>query len=55
MGDMMMSMVETCKAAGKNPFKYLLSVHENKEKVREAPDRWLPWNYEKTLEAMALP
>ena len=54
-GDMIMSMIETCKAAGKNPFKYLLSIHENKEKVREAPDRWLPWNYEKTLEAMALP
>lgn len=48
-GDMMMSLIETCKAAGKNPQQYLLALHENKSWVKDSPDQWLPWNFEANL------
>ena len=48
-GDVLMSLIETCKRADKNPFHYLLSLHENKKKVKASPGEWLPWNYEHTL------
>ena len=44
-----MSLIETSKRANKNPFHYLLSLHENKALVKVAPEKWLPWNYEQAL------
>ena len=48
-GDILMSLIETCKKANKNPFNYLLSLHQNRELVKIAPEKWLPWNYELAL------
>ena len=48
-GDVLMSLIETCKKAKKSPFHYLLSLHENKDLVKVAPEKWLPWNYEQAL------
>ena len=48
-GDIFMSLIETCKRADKNPFHYLLSLHENKDLVKKAPGKWLPWNYAQAL------
>ena len=48
-GDMIMSLIETCKKAKKNPFEYLLALHENRDSVKMAPEKWLPWNYEQAL------
>ena len=45
-GDMMMSLIETCKSSGANPQKYLQTVHENKEWAKRSPEQWLPWNFE---------
>ena len=53
-GDIVMSLTQTCKAAGKNPFKYLVSLHENKDEVKKAPSQWLPWNYEQTLDLVGI-
>ena len=48
-GDVMMSLIETCKSAGKNPQRYLLALHENASWVKASPEQWLPWNYEANL------
>lgn len=48
-GDAVMSLVETCKSAGKNPFDYLLALHRNKKSVQQSPEKWLPWNFEANL------
>ena len=48
-GDVLMSLIETCKAMKVNPFKYLLALHENKKIVEKSPKDWLPWNFEQAL------
>lgn len=47
-GDIMMSLIQTCVSAGKNPFDYLVTLHKNRKAVRCSPERFLPWNYEVT-------
>lgn len=48
-GDIVMSLVETAKAANKNPFHYLVSLHRNKKLIKKTPGLFLPWNYEANL------
>ena len=52
-GDIIMSLAETCRLLRKNPFQYLLALHENKNAVKMAPSRWLPWNYEEALSSLS--
>lgn len=49
-GDTFMTVIETCRANGVNPFDYMLAVVRNPEAVRAAPGRWMPWNYEQIHE-----
>lgn len=44
-GDTFMTVIETCRANGVNPFEYMLAVVRNPEAVRADPGRWMPWNY----------
>jgi len=44
-GDIIMSMIETCKDSLVNPFEYLVALHKNKSRVHMSPEKWLPWNY----------
>jgi hypothetical protein len=48
-GDVLMSLIETARFAGKKPFEYLVALQENAVKVRRNPENWLPWNYQQTL------
>ncbi len=48
-GDMLMSMIETARFAGKNPFEYLEALQVHAARVRANPESWLPWNYQITL------
>jgi transposase len=48
-GDIIMSLVETAKAANKNPYHYLVEIHKNKKLVKMNPELFLPWNYEANL------
>lgn len=32
-----------------NPYQYIKAILDNKEAVIKAPDKWLPWNFQKTL------
>lgn len=52
-GDVLMSLIHTCKLAGINPFEYLTALQLHKSHLSAAPDRWLPWNYTDTIAAYA--
>jgi transposase len=44
-GDVLTSLIETCRLAGANPLKYLSALMENRSAVFADPRAWLPWNY----------
>lgn len=44
-GDIFMSLIQTCQLNRVNPFEYLMALQENAEVVKKDPTRWLPWNY----------
>jgi transposase len=47
-GDILMSVIETCRANGIRAWEYLLRVVRQARAVREDPAGWLPWNYPST-------
>ncbi len=49
-GDLFMSLIETCRLNGANPFDYLTELYRNAERVAERPAEWLPWNYREALQ-----
>ena len=52
-GDMFMSLIETCRRAKANPFDYLTRLQENVGDVVKTPGKWLPWNYKETIDSIA--
>jgi hypothetical protein len=44
-GDVLMSVIETCRANGIRAADYLMQVMKNTRAVREDPAQWLPWTY----------
>jgi hypothetical protein len=50
-GDVLTSLIETCRLAGTNPLDYLSALMENRSAVFRDPGAWLPWNYRDTLQA----
>ncbi|MBV9225336.1 MAG: IS66 family transposase [Acidobacteriaceae bacterium] len=44
-GDLLMSVIETCRANGIRAADYLMQVMRNARAVRDNPAQWLPWNY----------
>jgi hypothetical protein len=44
-GDLFMSLVQTCRANAVNPFEYMLAVVRNAPAVKADPGPWMPWNY----------
>ena len=52
-GDVLISLIETCRLAGANPLHYFTTLMENRSAVFRDPDAWLPWNYLETLHAPA--
>jgi transposase len=44
-GDLFMSLVQTCRANAVNPFEYMLAVVRNAHAVKASPGQWMPWNY----------
>jgi hypothetical protein len=51
-GDVFMSLIHTCVLNGINPFDYLMALTKHEDQVRQDPSRWLPWNYQATLEPL---
>ena len=50
-GDLFMSVIQTCRANLVNPFDYMLALVRHAPAVKAAPARWLPWNYQEALAA----
>jgi transposase len=48
-GDVLTSLIETCRLAGTNPLDYLSALMEHRSAVFADPAAWLPWNYRDTL------
>lgn len=48
-GDVLTSLIETCRLAGINPLDYLTALMENRSAMFAGPAAWLPWNYRDTL------
>ncbi len=44
-GDILMSLIHTCRLNGVNPFLYLTAIQKYADRVQKHPERWLPWNY----------
>ena len=44
-GDILTSLIETCRLARINPLDYLTALMENRSAVFRDPGAWLPWNY----------
>ena len=44
-GDLFMSLIQTCRSNGINPFEYLKALARNPAAVAAHPADWLPWNY----------
>lgn len=48
-GDIFMSIIQTCAAQKVNPAEYMEALVKNQEAVKAHPELWLPWNYHETL------
>jgi transposase len=48
-GDIYMSLIQTCKLCDVNPFDYLNVLQQRAQEVIDAPARWLPWNFREQL------
>ena len=48
-GDVLTSLIATCRLAGTNPLDYLTALMENRSAVFGDPGAWLPWNYRQSL------
>jgi len=49
LGDMIMSLAQTCRYAKKSTHDYLTAIATHAERVTKAPANWLPWNYQLAL------
>ena len=52
-GDLFMSVINTCRLARADPFHYLTTLRRYIRHVRDDPAAWLPWNYQTTVAALA--
>ncbi len=49
-GDIFMSLIETCALNHVNPFDYLMALGRHCAQVATDPAAWLPWNYPRVVE-----
>ncbi len=54
-GDVLSSLIETCRLNGVNPIDYLSALLDNRSAVFAHPADWLPWNFQQALTASASP
>jgi transposase len=54
-GDILMSVMETCVLNDANPWEYLVAIQEYQKDVRKNPALWVPWAYEKRLNELKPP
>ena len=44
-GDILASLIETCRLNGVNAWDYLVTIRRSKSEARRHPELFLPWNY----------
>ena len=52
-GDLFMSLIETCRLNGVNSFDYLVELQRHAAELLARPAAWMPWNFRTTLEQLA--
>jgi len=48
-GDLYMSLIQTCLLCRADPFDYLTQLLRNPKQAAQAPEQWMPWNYQAPL------
>jgi transposase len=51
-GDILMSIMETCILNDANPWEYLVAIQEYQKDVRKNPALWVPWAYKNRLKEL---
>jgi len=51
-GDILASLIQTCRLNGINAWDYLVTIIRNKSDARRNPQLYLPWNYKREEEAV---
>jgi transposase len=51
-GDFFMSIIQTCRLCGKDPFDYLSTLRRHAGKLPDNPSAWMPWNYQATAASL---
>jgi hypothetical protein len=54
-GDLFMSLIQTCELNGVNAFDYLTELQRHAGELKQRPSEWMPWNYRETLARLAPP
>jgi hypothetical protein len=49
LGDMFMSLIQTCRLCTANPLDYLNAIQRHAKEALEHPTQWLPWNFKQAL------
>jgi transposase len=50
-GDMYMSLINTCNLMSANPFDYLVALQRYSSAVFKNPSHWMPWNFKEAIAA----
>jgi transposase len=50
-GDICMSLISSCRLNKIDPYHYLITIIEHDRAVRSKPEKFLPWNYTKNVQA----
>jgi transposase len=48
-GDLFMSLIDTCQLNQANPFDYLTQLQRHADALAACPQLWMPWNYRDAL------
>ncbi len=48
-GDLFMSLIQTCQLCGTNSFDYLIELQRHAQELAANPAEWMPWNYGETI------
>lgn len=49
-GDLFMSLIQTCHSCSTNAFDYITTLVKNAERVKAQPALWMPWNFKTALQ-----
>jgi transposase len=52
-GDLFMSLINTCRLNNVDPFDYLTALNTHAARLAEDPQDWMPWNYSETVVRLA--